>query len=200
MVNPAAGLTAKQPAGFIGQTVLLDQQRELFRRWTTGTDAHPHEALLGILGLIHGMSSLEVRHLQIDDIDHHDRSIRLAGRPHPVPLDPASWDVIERCLAHRQTQATANPHLMVTRGTKAGTRPASGAYVSHILDPCGVPPRTLRSTRLVDLVNTLDPKLVAAAFGMTAESVMIYLADHVDEGRLPSFQHSQAPIRGDIDG
>jgi hypothetical protein len=31
----------------------------------------------------------------------------------------------------------------------------------------------------------MDPKLVAAAFGMDAESVMIYLADHVDTGRLP---------------
>jgi hypothetical protein len=28
----------------------------------------------------------------------------------------------------------------------------------------------LRSTRLVDLVNAMDPKLVAAAFGMTAEA------------------------------
>ena len=79
---------------------------------------------------------------------------------------------------------TANPHVMVTRRTKARTRPASAAYVSHVLDPCGVPPRMLRGTRLANLVNTMDPKLVAAAFGMDAESVMIYLADHVDEGRL----------------
>lgn len=184
LVDPTAGLTAKQPAAFIGRTVLLDQQRQLFRRWTTGSDVHPHEALLGILGLIHGLSSLEVRSLQITDLDHSDRTIRVAGRPHPVPLDPASWEVIHRNLAHRQAQATANPHLMVTRGTKAGARPASAAYVSHVLDPCGVPPRMLRSTRLVDLVNTLDTKLVAAAFGMTAESVMIYLADHIDAGRL----------------
>lgn len=42
----------------------------------------------------------------------------------------------------------------------------------------------VRSTCLVDLINTLGPKIVAAAFGMTAESVMIYLADHVDSGRL----------------
>jgi hypothetical protein len=41
------------------------------------------------------------------------------------------------------------------------------AYVNHVLDPCGIPPRMLRSTRLVDLVNTMDPKLVAAAFGRT---------------------------------
>jgi hypothetical protein len=43
----------------------------------------------------------------------------------------------------------------------------------------------LRCTRLADLVNTMDPKLVAAAFGMNPEGVMIYLADYVDEGRLP---------------
>jgi hypothetical protein len=34
------------------------------------------------------------------------------------------------------------------------------------------------------LVNTIDPKLVAAAFGMRPEGVMFYLAGHVDEPRL----------------
>jgi hypothetical protein len=75
---------------------------------------------------------------------------------------------------------------MVTCGTRAGTCPASAAYVSHVLDPSGVPPRMLRSTRLIDLVNSMDPKLVAAAFGMDAESVMIYLADRIDPGRMPA--------------
>ncbi len=42
----------------------------------------------------------------------------------------------------------------------------------------------LRCTRLAVLVNALDPKLVAAAFGMNPEGVMIYLADHVDQSRL----------------
>jgi hypothetical protein len=44
----------------------------------------------------------------------------------------------------------------------------------------------IRSTRLIDLVNTMDPKLVAPAFGMTPEATMIYLADHVDPTRLPN--------------
>lgn len=91
--------------------------------------------------------------------------------------------ILQSCLTHRQTQRTDNPHAMVTKGTKAGRSPASTAYVSHVLDACGVPPRMLRSTRLVDLVNTMDPKLVAAIFGMDPEGVMIYLADHVHEGR-----------------
>ena len=43
----------------------------------------------------------------------------------------------------------------------------------------------LRSTRLADLVNTMNPKLVAAAFGMNPEGVMICLADHVGDSRLP---------------
>jgi hypothetical protein len=35
------------------------------------------------------------------------------------------------------------------------------------------------------LVNTTDPKHVAAAFGMKPEGVMFYLADHVDLVRMP---------------
>ncbi len=53
----------------------------------------------------------------------------------------------------------------------------------------------LRCTRLADLVNTMDPELVAAAFGMNPEGVMIYLADHVDEGRLPACPPSASPAR-----
>ncbi|MBW3703111.1 hypothetical protein DTB58_02790 [Streptomyces griseus] len=102
-----------------------------------------------------------------------------------MPMDPASWTALQHCLAHRQGQHTDTPHVIVTKITRTGRAPASTAHVSHLLDPCGVPPRTLRSTRLADLVNTLDPKLVAAALGMDPEGVMIYLADHVDAGRLP---------------
>jgi integrase len=184
LADPARGLTARDPRGFTGQTLLLKEQRELFRRWTTGRDAHPHEALLGILALLHGASSDEVRHLRVSDIDQAARTAELGSRPLPVPLDPASWQVLQRCLGHRETQRTANPHVIVTKGTKAGRSPASTAYISHLLDGCDVPPRELRCTRLADLVNTLDPKLVAAAFGMKPESVMFYLADHVDPSRL----------------
>jgi len=184
LADPTRGLAATAPRGFTGQTITLDQQRDLFRRWTTSTGAHPHEALLGILALLHGASSSEVRHLQTGDIDATAKTIRLGKRPHPVPLDPASWQVLQRCLAHRDARRTANPHVIVTKGTKAGRAAASTAYMSHLLDPCGVPPRTLRCTRLAGLVNTTDPKLVAAAFGMNAEGIMIYLADRVDDSRL----------------
>jgi len=185
LADPSRGLGAREPRGFTGRTLRLNEQRELFRRWTTGRDAHPHEALLGILALLHGASSHEVRNLRAGDIDETNRTARLGSRPLPVPLDPASWQVLQRCLAHRESQRTANPHVIVTKGTKAGRAPASTAYVTHLLDKCGVPLRSVHCTRLADLVNTIDPKLVAAVFGMKPESVMYYLADHVDDGRLP---------------
>ncbi|GAA4237805.1 hypothetical protein GCM10022254_51140 [Actinomadura meridiana] len=128
------GLPARAPKGFTGTTLTLEQQRRLFRRWSTDPAVHPHEALLGVLALLHGASSREVRHLLVTAIDPADQTIRLGHRAHPVPMDPASWVVLQRCLAHRQRQHTDNPHVMVTWGTKAGKTPASIAYVNHVLD------------------------------------------------------------------
>ncbi len=186
LIDPTRGLERKQSKGFRGRTLAIDEQRLLFRRWSTDPTVHPHEALVGILALLHGASTRELRLLRCDTIDQRECTIGLDGRPHPVPLDPASWAVLTRCLSHRQFQRTRNPHVIVTNVTKTGREPASAAYLSHVLDACGLAPRTVRSTRLVDLVNTMDPKLVAVTFGMDPEAAMRYLADHVDPTRLPA--------------
>jgi site-specific recombinase XerD len=196
LIDPTRGLARKQPKGFRGRTLTVDQQRLLFRRWTADHAVHPNEALVGILALLHGASPRELRLLRCATIDHRECTIRLDGRPHPVPLDPASWAVLTRCLAHRRSQHTRNPHVIVTKVTKTGREPASAAYLSHALDACGLTPRTVRSTRLVDLVNTMDPKLVAVAFGMDPEAAMMYLADYVDPTRLPLEQSGAHPRPG----
>jgi hypothetical protein len=112
------------------------------------------------------------------------RTIHLGLRPAPTPLDPASWAALRDCLDHRAVLGTANPHVLITKQTKSTRQPASAYYLSHVLDPAGVRPRLLRSTRLAELVTTMDPKLVSAAFGMRPEGVLIYRAGHVDAGRL----------------
>lgn len=185
LIDPTVSLQAGQDNAFRGQTLTLQQQRTLFHRWTAAdSTAHPHEALVGMLALLHAASSQEVRLLRIADIDQDRCSVRLGERPRPVPLDPASWVVLLRCLDHRAGQNTSNPHVVVTKGTKAGQSPASTAYLSHVLDGCSLSPRMIRSTRLVDLVNTLDPKLVAAALGLDPQAPLIYLADRIDPDRL----------------
>ncbi|MFC9931874.1 hypothetical protein [Streptomyces sp. NPDC127190] len=173
----------KEPNDFRSRTLALDQQRELFRRSTTGERVHPHEVLMGMLAVLHGASSSEVRMLQITDVDSVAQTVNLGKRLHPVPLDPASWTVLQRCLSHREAWLTANP--MVTKGTRAGRSPDSTACLSHTPDGCGYPPRMIRSTRLLDLVNAMDPKLVTA-FGVDPQATLIYLADRVDPGRLPT--------------
>ena len=77
----------------------------------------------------------------------------------------------------------------MTAQTKATRAPASDGYVKNTLRGVGLQPRILRSTRLVDLVGTVDPKLavaVAVAYGMRHEAVIAYLTDHVDTARLPN--------------
>lgn len=186
LVDPTTGVsTGRTTRGFTGRTLSIEQQRALFRRWTTEESVHPHEAALGLLALLHGASCHEVRLLRLSDVDVMARTVRLGQRPHPVPLDPATWNQFQRCILHRDGQHTENPHLIVTRVTKARTEPASAAYLTHLLDSAGVSPRTVRCTRLATLVNTMDPKLVAATFGMRPEGALFYLADHVDQIRLP---------------
>ena len=54
---------------------------------------------------------------------------------------------------HRRNLATANPHLLVTRGAKADCRPASAAYFRHMFDPVGHAPKDMRATPLEELAS-----------------------------------------------
>ena len=184
LIDPTRGLVAPQPWGFRGSSLTVDQQKTLFRRWTSDHSVHPHEALVGLLALLHGATTKEIGGITINDIDHTTRTVIFPGRPHPTPLDPSTWTALEDCLAHHDSQASANPHLIVTRATRATRQAPSDGYIKHTLDPVDIGPRVLRSSRLLAMVNTIDANLVASAYGMTNEAVTIYLADNVDPTRL----------------
>lgn len=184
LIDPTRDLPAMPRRGFTGATLPLAEQRRLFRRWTCDPGVHPHEALVGVMALLHAASSVELRHLRVEDFDQARHTARLGRRGLPVPLDPATMTVLRRCLDQRASLGTSNPHVIVTTQTKTRSTPASTAYLCHVLDAAGVPPKHLRSTRIVDLVISLDPKVVSEALGMKAEGLVDYLADHVDAGRL----------------
>ncbi|MDX5965491.1 hypothetical protein SIM91_43995 [Rhodococcus opacus] len=186
LINPTAGVQAPQTMAFRGPTLPVDRQRELFRRWSTDPHVHPHEAFVGLAALLHGATTQDLQHLADDDIDHDQHRIRLGRRPHPTPLDPWTWTALQRCLQHRRNLGSSNSHVLITMQTKATRTAASDSYVKHTLRAVGIQPRILRSTRLVDLVGTVDAKLVAAAYGMRNEAVIAYLSDHVDTARLPN--------------
>lgn len=186
LIDPTAGLNAPQTMAFRGPTLPADRQRELFQRWSTDPSVHPHEAFVGLAALLHGATTQELQHLTDDDIDPDQHHIRLGRRPHPTPLDPWTWAALQRCIDHRKTLGSNNSHLLVTMQTKATRAAPSDGYIKNTLRAVGIQPRILRSTRLVDLVGTVDAKLVAAAYGMHNEAVIAYLGDHVDAARLPN--------------
>jgi len=184
LVDPTRGIPVPRQGGFRGATLGIAEQRRLFRRWTCG-DVHPHEAFVGLLALLHAASNAELRALRLSDIGRNESSVKLGNRPHPVPLDPPSADALRRTLRHRDEFRTLNQHVVVTRITRTRATAASAPYVTHILDPAGVSPKLLRTTRLVALVGSLDPKVVGEALGMNAEGLVNYISDDVDTGRLP---------------
>ena len=186
LIDPTAGLNAPQTMAFRGPTLPADRQRELFQRWSTDPCAHPHEAFVGLAALLHGATTQELQHLTDDNIDDDQHRITLGRRPHPTPLDPWTWTALQRCLDHRKTLASTNSHVLITMQTKATRVAPSDGYVKNTLRAVGIQPRILRSTRLVDLLGTVDAKLVATTYGMTNEAVIAYLADHVDTVRLPN--------------
>ncbi|MGH2835631.1 MAG: integrase [Solirubrobacteraceae bacterium] len=179
LTDPTAGLTHRPARGFRGRTLTRSDQARLLRRWTAA-DCHPHQALVGLLALLHAASASELRALTVNNLNTTKRTIMLGRRQHPVPLDPLSFAALERCLDHRTQLGTENPHVIVTRGTRAHRAPASQPYLSHVLDPADVTPSRLRQTRLAELTHRFDPRLVAAAFGMTPEGALHYLIGAVE--------------------
>jgi hypothetical protein len=184
LIGPTVGLSVREPRSFHGQLLDHERQRQLYRRWSQNPSIHPREAFVGLAALLHGTSIEELRYLTVDDLDRARSRAHLGKRPTSVPLDPATWDALERCLSHRCALKTSNPHVIVTKGTKLNSAPASPYYMTHVLDPAGRTPKTARNTRLVDLAANLDPKILATAFGLDHQAALYYTADRVDGGRL----------------
>src|SRR3954447_9269955 len=122
--------------------------------------------------------------LTISAVDPTGRTVQLAWRPFPTPLDPASWAALTTCLEHRDQLGTLNPHLIVTGITRTRDTPADGTYLTRALTASGTTPSACRQTRIAQLVNDLDAKLTAAALGMHDSGLVRYLADNVDQDRL----------------
>jgi hypothetical protein len=184
LIDPTAGLSVREPRAFHGQILDRGRQRQLYRRWSQQRDIHPHEAFVGLAALLHGASIQELRFLLLDDLDHTRHRLHLGKRPASVPVDPVTWAALESCLSHRAALKSPNPHVIVTKGTKLNSAPASHYYMTHVLDPAELTPTTARNTRLTDLAATLDPKILAAAFGMDPEGALYYSADRVDAQRI----------------
>ncbi len=185
LVDPARSLRLGPQPAFAGTIIDHDTQQALFGRWTSA-EARPHERFAGLLALLHAASSTQIRSLAMTDIDSERRTLDLAGRPFPTPIDPATWIALEACLAQRDALGTLNPHVIFTRATRTGDSAAHPSYLTRLLTPARTTPSACRQTRLAHLVIDLDPKLTAAALGMNGGGLVRYLDDNIAHDRLQS--------------
>ena len=61
LVDPTTGVSANRHRAPRSEILSVAEQRRLFLRWTSDSDAHPHECLVGLLALLHAASSTELR-------------------------------------------------------------------------------------------------------------------------------------------
>jgi hypothetical protein len=177
--NPTGSITAVQERAFHGSTLTLAEQRVLYRRWATNRDIHPHEAFIGLAALLHAASTTELRLLTDCGIDAGNQAVRFPGRSVALPLDGATWAALQRCREHRRRLGSDNPHVLVTRLTRTHGGPAGAAHIRDSLDPLGLRPRTLRSTRLLALADELDVKVLTTSLGMSYAGAAHYRPDPV---------------------
>lgn len=183
LVDPAAPLRLGAQPGFSGTVMDINAQRALVRRWTDPT-THPHERLTGLLALLHASSNAEIRAVTVADVGLAKRTLDLAGRPFPTPLDPATWAALDTSLRHRDNLETLNRHVIVTAATRTRDSAAHSSYLTRKLGPSGTTPAACRQTRLAYLVTGMDPKLTAAALGMNDSGLVRYLDDAIAQDRL----------------
>ena len=183
LADPTRGLAGEAPRGFTGPTLPLDQQRDLFRRWTTDTAAirtrrcwasspcctAPPAAKSGCCAAT--TSTRRTAPSGSAGDPSRSRWTRPAGQ-----CCSGAWRI--GSPAHREPPRRGHPRH---EGPQA---PGVHGLLHPPAGPGGVPPQIVRCTRLAALVNTIDPKLVAAAFGLNHQGVMFYLADRVDDAHL----------------
>jgi hypothetical protein len=106
LANPASGIRAGRARGYHPRTLAVAEQQRLFRRWTTDPAVHPHEALTGLLALLHAAPSQDLRNFKVTDIDGTARTIRLGrGRTPSRSTRPAGT----RCNAAWSTGSSSPP-------------------------------------------------------------------------------------------
>jgi integrase len=138
-----------------------------------------------MLALLHAASVAELRELSVEDIDHTAHAVRLGRRPHPLPLDPLTWEALTDVLAYRASIGANNPRVFVTTQTARRQLPISTTYLHLLFGPLGTNPRELRSTRVTALTHDMDTRLVSAVVGMVdMRNALRYRPDDAAEASL----------------
>ena len=132
---------------------------ERYRYWTS-PNAHPQQALTGLLVLVHCLRSRELQRLKIGEVCPPDE-LQLGGRH--VKLAPPVVAALDRYLAWRsENYSGPSPYLLVSAAGRLSGRPVSKQTLSHSTF-LGTSPSGLRQTAIRCLVQLGIDRLELAA-------------------------------------
>jgi integrase len=175
----------------------FDEQRRLLERWSRLDD--PQETLIGCLGLLHGLSTSDLRRLRLADVDLQSGRLRLLRRPVPLILDPLTRHGLEAYIQARAADPVLalNPYLVVNRANRYHTDPVSQRYLAKYLKRrAGVTQQDLRWSCLAMYAQESGPRLLIDALGLSptqAGRYQHFLAYRADQA-LADF-HPATPDR-----
>lgn len=169
--NPMNGLSlgAKTRAPIVPLTS-HDYQRAVTRATTP-----VHRLVLALAG-IHAARPIQIRALQLDDVDLWNRRLLVNGIPRR--LDDLTRDIVLDWLIERSDKwpGTANAHVIISRASACTTRPVSATYLRELLNPSGTTLDRIRMDRQLEeaIVHGPDPLHLQRLFGMCDHTAMRY--------------------------
>ncbi|WP_273483934.1 hypothetical protein [Desulforamulus ruminis] len=170
--NPCKGIEVDY-GHKITQCLDEEKQRELVKRWFSD-QANLQEAVIGILGLIYGCSSEEIRNIKLGNFK--EKELVLPGRPIPIKLPEKVLQLINRYLLWRDEicKGANNDYFLVSKISYKKNCPVSDNTFRNLLKETGLSPRDLRSTRIQDIAFTGNLKLLEG-LGLSHEGMKPYI-------------------------
>jgi hypothetical protein len=162
---------------------------ERYRYWTS-SNAHPQQALTGLLVLVHCLRSRELQRLKISDVRLPDE-LELDGSR--IKLAPPVVAALDRYLAWRSENYTGpSGYLLVSAAGRLSDRPISKQTLSHSTF-LGTTPSGLRQAAIRCLVQLgVDGLELAAQTRLQLDAVQEYqfaFGQHMDrltaQGKRP---------------
>lgn len=150
-----------------------EQVAACYRRWTAA-EAHPAEALVGLLALVHCLRSGEIRALRLSDVLG---SHRLSVGDRIVHLTEPAAEALARYLRWRaEHYGGPSTYLLVSRASRLHDRPVSRYCLQeNILG--GVSVSSLRQTAIQTLIHGAgcDGLQLASYAGLSLDAVGVYM-------------------------
>jgi hypothetical protein len=128
------------------------------------------------LAAIHAARHGDILTMQLSDVDLGNRRLTVAG--HSRPLDDLTYAALNDWLEHRRSRwpNTANPHLLISKGSAVRLDPVSQPWLNRILRGLPATLERLRIDRHLDeaLASGADPLHLAEVFGICETTAIRY--------------------------